>query len=48
MGVEGGVEVGEGVVGEGILIALLLDIVFFVFLADGIYPEQYVVHAHLV
>lgn len=48
LGLEGGVEVGEGVVGEGILIALLLDVVFLVFLADGVDPEQDVYHAHLV
>lgn len=38
---------GEGVVGEVILIALLLDVVFVVFLADGVDPEQNVDHAHL-
>lgn len=48
LGLEGGVEVGEGVVGEVILIALLLDVVFIVFLTDVVDPEQNVDHAHLL
>lgn len=48
MGLEGGVEVGEGIFGVRILIPLLLDVVLFVFFADGVDPEQNVDHAHLL
>lgn len=46
LGFEIGVELNEGIVGGGVGIAQLFNVIFFIFLADGIDPEQNVDDAH--
>lgn len=48
LGLKGSVEASEGIVRVSIIGTLLFDVVFVIFLADIVEPEQNVDHAHLL